>query len=81
MKGNRFSDSELKLTEAGLKKGSRLAPKNATLLLVRGSMLHQRIPIGITTEKVAFNQDVKAIIPINDFLPLYFFYSLSSREQ
>lgn len=81
MKGNRFSDSELKLTEAGLKKGSRLAPKNATLLLVRGSMLHQRVPIGITTEKVAFNQDVKAIIPINDFLPLYFFYSLASREQ
>lgn len=81
MKGNRFNDSELKLTEAGLKKGSRLAPKNAVLLLVRGSMLHQRIPIGIATKQVAFNQDVKAIIPKDDFLPLYFLYSLSGREQ
>ena len=72
MKGSRYHDSDLKLTEAGLKKGSRLAPKNSILLLVRGSMLHQKIPVGIATKDVAFNQDVKAIIPNEKFLPLYF---------
>ncbi|XPV77022.1 MAG: restriction endonuclease subunit S [Desulfovibrio sp.] len=81
MTGNRYNDSELKLTEAGLKKGSRLAPKDATLLLVRGSMLHQRIPVGIATKDVAFNQDVKAIVPNKKFCPLYFYYCFAGREH
>lgn len=81
MKGSRFNDSDLKLTEAGLKKGSRLAPKDSILLLVRGSMLHQRIPVGIVTKNVAFNQDVKAIVPNEKFLPLYFYYCFAGREK
>lgn len=81
MKGSRYHDSDLKLTEAGLKKGSRLAPKNSILLLVRGSMLHQKIPVGIATKDVAFNQDVKAIIPNEKFLPLYFYYCFAGREN
>ncbi|MGM8938564.1 restriction endonuclease subunit S [Psychrobacter glaciei] len=81
MKGSRYHDSDLKLTEAGLKKGSRLAPKNSILLLVRGSMLHQKIPVGIATKDVAFNQDVKAIVPNEKFLPLYFYYCFAGREH
>nr|WP_299038200.1 restriction endonuclease subunit S [uncultured Psychrobacter sp.] len=81
MKGSRYHDSDLKLTEAGLKKGSRLASKNSILLLVRGSMLHQKIPVGIATKDVAFNQDVKAIVPNEKFLPLYFYYCFAGREH
>lgn len=81
MKGSRYHDSDLKLTEAGLKKGSRLAPKNSILLLVRGSMLHQKIPVGIATKDVAFNQDVKAIVPNEKFLPLYFYYCFAGRKH
>jgi len=81
MYGNRFSDSDLKLTEEGLNAGSRLAPKDSILLLVRGSMLHQKIPLGIATKPVAFNQDVKAIIPSKEFLPEFFYYSLAAREH
>lgn len=47
MGGNRYSDSENRITEVGLKAGSRLAPKDTVLLLVRGSILHQKIPVGI----------------------------------
>ena len=61
MRSTRYSESELKITPEGLKSGSRLAPMGSILLLVRGSILHQKIPVGITTRDVAFNQDVKAI--------------------
>lgn len=61
MHSTRYSDSELKITPEGLKAGSRLAPIGSILLLVRGSILHQKIPVGIATRDVAFNQDVKAI--------------------
>ncbi|WP_102981418.1 restriction endonuclease subunit S [Chryseobacterium scophthalmum] len=62
MRGHVYSDSELKITEAGLLKGSRLAKKGSLLILVRGSMLFNKIPIGIVSKDVAFNQDVKSIV-------------------
>ena len=65
MKGLVYSNSELKITQAGLKKGSKLASKGSLLILVRGSMLFNKIPIGIVSKDVAFNQDVKSIV-VND---------------
>ena len=61
MDSNRYDSSHLCITELGLKNGSRLAKKGSILLLVRGSILHQKIQVGIATKDVAFNQDVKAI--------------------
>lgn len=61
MKGNRFEFSEIKLTHFGISNGSRLAKKDDLLLLVRGSMLFKKIPVGILTNDAAFNQDVKSI--------------------
>ncbi|MGA9644110.1 MAG: restriction endonuclease subunit S [Terriglobales bacterium] len=81
MKTNRLSDSELRITEAGLKNGSRLADRDAVLLLVRGSELHKRIPIGIATRPVAFNQDVKALRAKEGLLPEYLLYWLLGNES
>ncbi|MCD6533406.1 MAG: restriction endonuclease subunit S [Deltaproteobacteria bacterium] len=61
MYGSRYSDSKLKITEEGLKAGSKIVPEDTVLLLVRGSSLHQRIPVGISLRPVSFNQDVKGI--------------------
>jgi type I restriction enzyme S subunit len=61
MRGFKYFDSDLKITSAGLSNGSRLAEKGSLLLLVRGSMLFNKIPVGIATKDVAFNQDVKSI--------------------
>ncbi len=58
-----YRDSPLKITEDGVRSGSKIALKGTLLLLVRGSMLWNRIPVGITTRDVAFNQDVKALMP------------------
>lgn len=60
-----YDDSPLKITKEGVKAGSKMALKGTLLLLVRGSMLWNRIPVGITTRDVAFNQDVKALTPTN----------------
>lgn len=61
MDGNRYNNSKLKITKLGLKGGSKLALANSILLLVRGSILHQKIQVGIAECDVAFNQDVKAL--------------------
>jgi len=61
MRGNYFSDSENKVTKRAIGNGTRLVPEKTILLLVRGSMLYNAIPVGMTTKPVTFNQDVKAI--------------------
>ncbi len=62
MRGTSYSDSDLKITPLGLNNGSKLAKKGSLLILVRGSMLFNKIPIGIATRDLSFNQDVKSII-------------------
>lgn len=80
MKSTRLTDSDLKITEAGLKNGSRFADRDSVLLLVRGSELHKRIPIGIAGCPVAFNQDVKAMKAKEGLIPMYLLYWLLANE-
>lgn len=61
MRGLVYTDSELKITSEALKKGSKLAEKGSLLILVRGSMLFNKIPVGIAGIDVSFNQDLKSI--------------------
>ena len=58
-----ISNSDLCVTEFGSMNGTRTAKKGSLLLLVRGSMLYNRIPAGICVRDVTFNQDVKALDP------------------
>ncbi|MBD1564557.1 restriction endonuclease subunit S [Vibrio sp. S12_S33] len=75
MHSHSFGSSEYTLTEGGLK-AAKVAKNGTLLLLVRGSMLFNKIPVGIATRKVAFNQDVKAIntseVTSSNFLLLWF---------
>lgn len=80
MKTPLLCDSDLKITKVGLENGSRLAESNSILLLVRGSELHKRIPVGVATRPVAFNQDVKALKVHGGLLPRYLFYWLVGNE-
>jgi len=51
-------------------------------LLVRGGALHNKIPVGITTREVTFNQDVKALVPKSEDITPYYLLAwlISSRE-
>ena len=83
MRGHYYTDSDLKITELAVSGKAKMANKNDILLLVRGSMLWNKIPVGITTRKVAFNQDVKRISPILDKLNteflLYWFLAKENK--
>lgn len=80
MKSGRLSKSDRTLTQKGLEQKSRLARKNDVLLLVRGSELHKRIPVGVAIRDVAFNQDVKALRAKNGISSTYLYYWLTAHE-
>tara|TARA_R100000306_G_scaffold57998_1_gene56327 strand:- start:5069 stop:6304 length:1236 start_codon:yes stop_codon:yes gene_type:complete len=62
------------LTEEAIRLGSKMAPLESTLLLVRGSALHKEIRAGRVTANVSFNQDVKCLIPDDQLVPEYLTY-------
>jgi type I restriction enzyme S subunit len=51
------------VTEEAIGDGTRLAPTEATLVMVRGMGLHQGVRVSQARAPVAFNQDVKALVP------------------
>ncbi|MBR0789883.1 restriction endonuclease subunit S [Bradyrhizobium manausense] len=54
-------DSDRKVTTLAIGNGTRIAKAGSLLILTRGSMLYNRVPIGIASIDVAFNQDVRAL--------------------
>lgn len=48
-----------------------MAPVGSSLLLVRGSALHNEILCGLVTQPVCFNQDVKALVPRSQVVPKF----------
>ena len=79
----RIYNSELYISQEGLLQGSRIAPKGASLLLVRGGALNNKIPMGIAERDVAFNQDVKAIIAdnVNITAKYVYIFLLAKRKE
>ncbi len=62
----RIGSAQDTVTEAGIAAGSRIAPEKSVLLVVRGMILAHTFPVCLTTKPVAFNQDVKAVMPRPD---------------
>ncbi|MCC4821456.1 restriction endonuclease subunit S, partial [Vibrio lentus] len=56
-------------------------PKGSLLLLVRGSMLYNKIPVGFAGRDVTFNQDVKAINLKDGDDNSYLFYWFKASEH
>lgn len=81
MKNERISTSKLMITEDGLNNGSRLAPKDSILFLIRGSGLFNGIPICLVEQPVAFNQDVKCIESCSEIENKYIFYWLLAQSS
>jgi type I restriction enzyme S subunit len=77
----RLSDSQLKVTMLGAQSGTRLVPAGTVLILVRGMTLHKDVPIGLTTQPMTFNQDVRALLPKNGVSPEFLAYSLVASKQ
>lgn len=69
------------LTSDGVDAGSKMAPLDSTLLLVRGSALHSEIRAGLVVAPLCFNQDVKALIPNKNIVPRYLTIYLLAMES
>ncbi|MDN5796310.1 MAG: restriction endonuclease subunit S [Intrasporangium sp.] len=81
LKGARLSTSDQSLTTAGVAAGSKVAPEGAVLVLVRGMALHSELRAGVAARPLAFNQDVKAMLPISGVEPEFLLFSLQARES
>ena len=62
LKEPRLDDATDHVTMEGIEAGSRLAPSEAVLLLVRGMGLAKDLPVASISRPMAFNQDVKALV-------------------
>ena len=80
LSGTFISTSDDKVTELGAINGSRLLPTNSILFVVRGMSLKSEFRVGITTQEVTFNQDLKALIAVDDIDPYYLMYTLKSKS-
>jgi type I restriction enzyme S subunit len=68
------------LTEEGFSSANR-APMGSTLILVRGMTLLKDFPVGFATKPLAFNQDIKALIPKNNIDGLFFSFLLAGNKK
>ncbi len=79
MKSFRLNGSIEHITESAVKNGSRLAEAGTLLVLVRGMALFKGVPIGLTTCRASFNQDVKALEPNADVDPVFLAYAVAAQ--
>jgi type I restriction enzyme S subunit len=76
-----IKNAELKLSEEGIKSGVRLAPQGSVLVLVRGMALLKDLPIGYADRSLAFNQDIKALVPHTSISGLFLAYTLIAHKK
>ncbi|WP_255708933.1 restriction endonuclease subunit S [Pseudarthrobacter sp. L1SW] len=81
LKTTEIFTSDQFVSAQAVKAGSKMAPINSTLLLVRGSALHKEIRAGLVTAPVAFNQDVKALVPLSGLEPKYLTFSILGNSE
>lgn len=67
LKAPALDDAIDHVSSAGVEAASRLAPKGAVLLLVRGMGLAKDLPVAVINRPMAFNQDVKALVSRGEY--------------
>lgn len=67
LKSPALDDTIDHLTPEAIEAWSRLAPKGAVLILVRGMGLAKDLPVAVINRAMAFNQDVKALVSRGEF--------------
>jgi type I restriction enzyme, S subunit len=69
------------VTPAAIGKGTRLTPAGSTLVMVRGMGLHRHVRVSQARREVAFNQDVKALVPRGIQASLLLFALLDAQAE
>jgi len=79
MKVNRIGDAIDHVNETAIGSGTTLAPARSILIVIRGMILAHSVPVALTTRPVAFNQDMKAIVVSDAFVPEFLLYWLQGK--
>ena len=77
----RLHDTVLHITPEAVETGSRMVPADTILVVVRGMSLAKEFRLALTAREMAFNQDLKAIIPHSDVDSIFLFHSLLARRD
>jgi type I restriction enzyme, S subunit len=81
MKVDRLHDAEDHITELGAKNGTRLVDRGTILIVVRGMILAKLFPVAIAQRRLAFNQDLKALVCRNGVVSEYLYYWLKAHQH
>lgn len=76
LKQPRLWDTEDHISEEALQNGSRLVAAKTLFIAVRGMCLAKDIPVAIAEVPMAFNQDIKALMPLAHIDSDYLLYTL-----
>ena len=80
LKKFRLNDSIEKVTREGANNGTCLIEAGSVLILVRGMTLLKDVPVGVAERAMAFNQDLKALIPSGEVDGRYLGFYLAANK-
>ncbi len=80
MKHSRLSNAIDHVTQKALGNGTRIAPANSLLLVVRGMILAHTFPVARAETAVAFNQDIKALVLRDEVNSDFLLWWLTANE-
>ncbi len=81
MKRSRIHDAIDHVSEAALENGTRLLPAGSLMVVVRGMILAHSAPVALCERPVAFNQDIKALVPKSGINSHFLLWWLVSAEH
>jgi type I restriction enzyme M protein len=76
----RLETTQERISRAAAVSGSKVVPTGTVLIATRGMSLAKRLPMAVTMRPMAFNQDLKAIIPAPDVDAEYLRVALRAFE-
>ena len=81
MKVVRLTDGVDHISQQAVVDGARVAPPGAVLVVVRGMILAHSFPVAVADRSLAFNQDIKAVVPTDQVDSDFLLYWLISNAQ
>ena len=83
MKCDLIDDAEDHISEAAVRQSAtQVVPAEPVLIVVRGMIVARHVPLAFTRRPVAINQDIKALVLIDDRLtPLFLFAAVGAQAS
>jgi type I restriction enzyme S subunit len=81
MKAARLHDTQDHISEAGLLASSNRVKAGSLFVVIRGMILNRDLPVAIAMKPMAFNQDMKAILPNDTIDGEFLLYTFESQKR